>query len=94
MAAQAKVTVTVTTVTVTVTTVITITTVNMAAQAKVTRQASHLGTATATDPPSAKSPTMHSRLVHQDRNQKSPGLLVPVAKGHMRTNQRILRVID
>ena len=32
-------------------------------------QVSTLTTATATDPPPANSPTMHSRLVHKDRTK-------------------------
>ena len=55
----------------------------------------HLSTtATATDPPTANFPTMHTRLVHQDSlfNQKSPA--VSVWSPTEGTNSRIDRQTD
>ena len=50
-------------------------------------------TVTATDPPPANSPTLHSRMVHQDRNPRLKNILKPKQGGLESSGQRLISSI-
>ena len=50
-------------------------------------------TATATNPPPANSPTLHSRMAHQDRNPRPKNILKPKQGGLESSGQRLISSI-